>query len=158
MHQIYYSRGIHQFFLLSPGSLFPFTASFPSAEQHAIILPVWRKQNKTNSHPKHHSWPSPTTYFIYCLSLPLNEKLYKFLFVLFAVISLVPQKCMHIVDTQYKTVGKGHLGGSVVEHLPLAQVMILGSWDQITHGAPCRDLASPSACVSASLSVCLMKT
>ena len=23
----------------------------------------------------------------------------------------------------------GHLGGSVIEHLPLAQVMILGSWD-----------------------------
>ena len=23
----------------------------------------------------------------------------------------------------------GHLGGSMVEHLPLAQVMILGSWD-----------------------------
>ena len=23
---------------------------------------------------------------------------------------------------------QGHLGGSVVEHLPLAQVMVLGSW------------------------------
>ena len=31
----------------------------------------------------------------------------------------------------------GHLGGSVVEHLPLAQVMILGSWDQVPHWAPC---------------------
>ena len=26
----------------------------------------------------------------------------------------------------------GHLGGSVVEHLPLAQGIILGSWDQVT--------------------------
>ena len=28
---------------------------------------------------------------------------------------------------------QGHLGGSVVEHLPLAQVMVLGSWDQVPH-------------------------
>ena len=29
------------------------------------------------------------------------------------------------------------LGGLVVEHLPSAQVMILRSWDQALHGAPC---------------------
>ena len=29
--------------------------------------------------------------------------------------------------------GQGHLGGSVVEHLPLAQVVILRSWDQVLH-------------------------
>ena len=28
-----------------------------------------------------------------------------------------------------QTHGMGHLGGSVAEHLPLAQVMIPGSWD-----------------------------
>ena len=39
----------------------------------------------------------------------------------------------------------GCLGGSVVEHLSLAQGMILGSWDR----APHRESASPSACVSA---------
>ena len=50
----------------------------------------------------------------------------------------------------------GHLGGSVVERLPLAQVMILGSWDQVPHRAPHREPASPSAYVSASLSVSLM--
>ena len=50
----------------------------------------------------------------------------------------------------------GHLGGSVVEHLPLAQVVILGSWDQVPHGAPHREPASPSAYGSASLSVSLM--
>ena len=31
----------------------------------------------------------------------------------------------------------GHLGGSVVEHLPLAQVVIPGSWDRVPHRAPC---------------------
>ena len=43
-----------------------------------------------------------------------------------------------------------------VEPLPLAQVMILGSWDGVPEWTPCRDLASPSAYVSASLSVSLM--
>ena len=47
----------------------------------------------------------------------------------------------------------GHLGGSVDERLPLAQVVIPGSWDQVPHGAPCKKPASPSACVSASLCV-----
>ena len=31
----------------------------------------------------------------------------------------------------------GHLGGSVLKHLPFAQIMILGFWDQATHLAPC---------------------
>ena len=51
---------------------------------------------------------------------------------------------------------EGHLGGSVVEHLPLAQVMIPRSWDRVLHQAAYREPASPSACVSASLSVSLM--
>ena len=45
----------------------------------------------------------------------------------------------------------GRLGGSVVEHLPLAQVMILGSWDRVPHWAPRGEPTSPSAYVSASL-------
>ena len=49
----------------------------------------------------------------------------------------------------------GCLGGSVVEHLPLAQVVIPGSWDGVLHWAPHREPASPSACVSASLSLSL---
>ena len=48
--------------------------------------------------------------------------------------------------------GSGHLGGSVVEDLPLAQVMIPGSWDRVPHRAPCFSLY-----VSASLCVSLMK-
>ena len=49
----------------------------------------------------------------------------------------------------------GHLGVSVVEHLPLAQGVIPGSWDRVLHWAPCREPASPSACVSASLYLCV---
>ena len=29
----------------------------------------------------------------------------------------------------FKLFSVGHLGGSVVEHLPMAQIMIQGSWD-----------------------------
>ena len=49
-----------------------------------------------------------------------------------------------------------HLGGSVVEHLPLHQVMIPGSWDRVLHRAPCGKPTSPSAYASASLCVSLM--
>ena len=45
------------------------------------------------------------------------------------------------------------LGSSVVKHLPLAQGVILGSWDRVLHQAPSGEPASPSACVSASLSL-----
>ena len=48
---------------------------------------------------------------------------------------------------------QGCLCGSEVEHLPLAQGMILGSQDRVLHWAPCMEPASPSACVSASLCV-----
>ena len=51
---------------------------------------------------------------------------------------------------------RGHLGGSVVECLPLALVVIPGSWDRVPYQAPCREPASPSAYVSASLCVFLM--
>ena len=44
----------------------------------------------------------------------------------------------------------GHLGGSVVGCLSLAQCMIPGSWDSIPHHAPHRESASPSAYISAS--------
>ena len=50
----------------------------------------------------------------------------------------------------------GGLGGSAVEPLPSAQGVILESWDQVPHRAPCMELASPSACVSASLWLSLM--
>ena len=47
----------------------------------------------------------------------------------------------------------GHLGGSVVECLPLAQGMILESQDRVPHQAPCMGPASPS--VSLLLSLCV---
>ena len=50
----------------------------------------------------------------------------------------------------------GRLGGLVVECLPLAQGMILESWDQVPHQAPCEESASPSAYVSALLCVSLI--
>ena len=55
----------------------------------------------------------------------------------------------------FKDEESGHLGGSVVEPLPLAQVVIPGSWDRFPHLAPCREPASPSPRVSASLCVSL---
>ena len=50
----------------------------------------------------------------------------------------------------------GHLGGSVVECLPLAQGVIPGSQDGVPHRAPRKEPASPSVYVSASLCVSLM--
>ena len=35
----------------------------------------------------------------------------------------------YFLNVQLELRGKGHVGGSVVEHLPLAQVMILRYWD-----------------------------
>ena len=49
----------------------------------------------------------------------------------------------------------GHLGSSVVEDLPLAQVVIPGSWVGVQHRVSRREPAFPSAYVSASLSLSL---
>ena len=50
-----------------------------------------------------------------------------------------------------------HLGDSVVEHLPWAQGMIPGFWDQVPHQALLRKPASLSAYVSASVSLYLSR-
>ena len=52
----------------------------------------------------------------------------------------------------------GWLDGSVVEHLPSAQVMTPGSRERVPHQPSCREPVYPSACVSASFSVSLMNT
>ena len=44
--------------------------------------------------------------------------------------------------------------GSAAEHLPLVQGVIPESQDRVLHQVPCREPTSPSACVSASLSLC----
>ena len=49
--------------------------------------------------------------------------------------------------------GMGRLGGSAVEHLPSAPCVILETQDRVPHQAPSMEPASPSACVSASLSL-----
>ena len=48
----------------------------------------------------------------------------------------------------------GWLSGLV---LPSAQALILETWDQVPRLAPCTEPASPSACVSASLSLCFSR-
>ena len=45
----------------------------------------------------------------------------------------------------------GHPGGSVVEHLPSAQGVTLGSRDRVRRQAPCMEPVSPSACLCLSL-------
>ena len=52
-----------------------------------------------------------------------------------------------------KSKARGCLGGSAVKHPPSAQSMILESLDRVPHWAPCMERASPSAYVSASLSL-----
>ena len=56
---------------------------------------------------------------------------------------------------KFKKERRGHLGGSEVEGLPLAQGVIPGSWDRVPHWAPHTEPASPTACVSASVCVCV---
>ena len=62
----------------------------------------------------------------------------------------------HPKTYSYKTTVRGHLGGSVVECLTLAQVVIPGSWDRVPNGAPHGKPVFPSAYVSASFPVSLM--
>ena len=50
---------------------------------------------------------------------------------------------------------RGSLGGSAVWRLPLAHGVILETLDRVPRQALCMEPASPSACVSASLSVSL---
>ena len=57
-----------------------------------------------------------------------------------------------LIWVQSNTEVKEHIGGSMVEHLPWAQVMIMGSWDQVPYPALDRQPAFPSAYFSASLS------
>ena len=51
--------------------------------------------------------------------------------------------------------GRGRLGGSAVERLPSVQGLVLESQDRVPHQVPCMEPASPSACVSTSLPLCL---
>ena len=61
--------------------------------------------------------------------------------------------CFHSsLGFEIKPLG-GSLGGAAVWRLPLAQGMILETRDRIPRRAPCVEPASPSACVSASLSL-----
>ena len=56
-------------------------------------------------------------------------------------------------DQEIKRNNEGCLGGPVVELS--AQGMVRESQDQVPHWAPLQESASPSVCVSASLSMCV---
>ena len=69
--------------------------------------------------------------------------------------NLADTRFNHVIESELmvyykKYVFEGHLDGSVVEHLPLAQVTIPGSWDPVLYQASRREPASPSVsiCVS----------
>ena len=68
-----------------------------------------------------------------------------------------------IEESYFKQFLKGCLGGSVTKHLPLAQVMIPGSWDGAPFQAPCSIrslpllLALPHCLCSLSLSNKILK-
>ena len=57
--------------------------------------------------------------------------------------------------TTTKNTFLGCLGGSAVKRLPWAHAVILESRDGVPHQDPCMESASPSACVTASLSLSL---
>ena len=64
-------------------------------------------------------------------------------------------KRLVLSEKKKRFVLSGCLDGSEGEGLPLSQAMILESWDHVLHSALCMEPASPSACVSAFLSLCL---
>ena len=65
------------------------------------------------------------------------------------------ERCFHhLTLMDARNPNKGHLGGSVVERLPLAQGMILGSGIEFRVGLPTRSLLLPLP-MSLPLSVCL---
>ena len=55
-------------------------------------------------------------------------------------------KTSHLLIFFFKL--QGHLAGSAVERLPLAQGVILEFRDRVPYGAPCVEPASPSVYVS----------
>ena len=61
----------------------------------------------------------------------------------------------HRIRAEWDYSDMGRQGGSVVEHLSSAQVVIPRSQDRVLHRAPNVEPASPSASVSASLSLCV---
>ena len=59
------------------------------------------------------------------------------------------------VDSRLRETSEGSLGGAMVWHLPLARGAILETRDLVPRRDSCMEPASPSACVSASLSLCV---
>ena len=62
-------------------------------------------------------------------------------------------KALEICNTKCKN--RVSLGDAVVWRLPSARGVTPGSQDRVPRWDPCMEPASPSACVSASLSLCV---
>ena len=93
------------------------------------------------------------------LSVPLFYTNYILLFCfpsnkLLCVLLLVTLEIWVWIFVLYELVLLESLGGSVVEHLPLAQVMVPGSWDRVLQRVPAGSLLLPLP-VSLPLSLCL---
>ena len=89
-----------------------------------------------------------TFHFLHC---KINKILFLIINIYFSFFALWTLIWESKGSRNYKILCLGHLGDLVVEHLPSAQVMILGFWDRVPHQAPQREPASPSAYVSVSL-------
>ena len=105
----------------------------PAPEEWARRASVSHSRVEQRSSPSHGRHLVPWPYLLYVQRPGLSSK-----------------------KTALKNKLGGCLGGSAVEHLPSAQGVTPGSWDRVPHRAPHRESASPSACVSPSLCVCLM--
>ena len=91
--------------------------------------------------------PSSSTSYLLFLPFPLPPSSFGHTF-------LGADRLM-LLTASYKHELRGSLGGLAVWCLPSAQGVILESQDRVLHKAPCMEPASPSACVSASLSICV---
>ena len=94
-------------------------------------------------------------HFLICMH-SLKKQIFKqaFLYFIFIyVIQTINQNFIQLYAGFKNPYNLGHLGGSVVERLPSAQIVIPGSWDRVSHQAPYKEPAFPSAYVSVFLCV-----
>ena len=84
-----------------------------------------------------------------CIALLISSTIFSYYIVMLFLIFAPYNAVINILAY------RGSLGGSAVWHLPLAQGVVLESQDRVPRRAPCMEPASSSACVSASLALCV---